>query len=186
MIFTETKIAGTYLVEMERMRDERGFFARAWAVEEFEEMGLETVYPAVNFSSSLRKGTIRGLHYQKGPHEEAKFVRCVRGALYDVVVDLRPDSPTFQQWAGFEIRASDYQAIYVPAGCAHGIQTLEDDTEMLYMVSACHRPGAEGGIRWNDPYFGIEWPECDERIISEKDQGWPDYVSVAGLTHPRS
>jgi dTDP-4-dehydrorhamnose 3,5-epimerase len=186
MIFTETKIAGAYLVDMEPMRDDRGFFARAWSVEEFGEMGLETEFPAVNFSVSARQGTIRGLHYQKAPHADAKFVRCVRGALFDVVLDLRPESPTFRQWAGFEIRASDYRAIYVPAGCAHGIQTLEDDTEMLYMVSACYRPGAEGGIRWDDPFFGIEWPDCEERIVSEKDQLWPDYDAAAGLIHPRS
>jgi dTDP-4-dehydrorhamnose 3,5-epimerase len=186
MIFTKTPIAGAYLVEMERLADERGFFARAWSSSEFEEMGLESTFPAINFSSSARKGTIRGLHYQKASHAEAKFVRCVRGALFDVVVDLRADSPTFQQWAGFEIRASEYQAVYVPAGCAHGIQTLEDDTEMLYMVSSCYRPGAEGGIRWDDPFFGIAWPECEERIVSAKDQSWPDYDAAAGLIHPTS
>lgn len=186
MIFTETSIAGAYLVDMERMRDERGFFARAWSAEEFAEMGLEADFPVVNFSASERKGTIRGLHYQKAPHADAKFVRCVKGSLFDVVVDLRPESPTFRQWAGFEIRASEHRAIYVPAGCAHGVQTLEDHTEMLYMVSASYRPGAEGGIRWNDPFFGIEWPYCSERIVSDKDQLWPDYDPAAGLIHPTS
>lgn len=175
MIFKETPIAGAYLVEMEPMVDTRGFFARAWSSKEFGEHGLETHFPDINFSASTCKGTIRGLHYQKEPHAEAKFVRCVRGALYDVIVDLRPDSPTLQQWAGFEIRATDHQAIYVPPGCAHGVQTLEDDTEMLYMVSACHAAGAEGGIRWNDPFFQIEWPETPKRIVSDKDQLWPDY-----------
>ena len=123
----------------------------------------------------LRKGTIRGFHYQKAPHEEAKFVRCVRGALFDVVIDLRPGSPTYLKWAGFEIRSGTHRAIHVPAGCAHGIQTLEDDTEMLYMVSSCYNAAAEGGIRWNDPFFGVEWPDVGQRIVSEKDQLWPDF-----------
>lgn len=175
MIFSETSIAGAYLVDLTRHGDERGFFARAWSSKEFADHGLETKFPETNFSSSARKGTIRGLHYQKSPHAEAKFVRCVRGSLFDVIVDLRPDSPTVHQWAGFEIRASEYQAVYVPAGCAHGVQTLEDDTEMLYMVSACYAASAEGGIRWNDPFFGIEWPDVDERTVTVKDQSWPDF-----------
>jgi dTDP-4-dehydrorhamnose 3,5-epimerase len=175
MTFEETSISGAYLVDLNRMEDHRGFFARAWSAKEFAEMGLATSYPDVNFSLSTRKGTIRGLHYQKAPHEEAKFVRCVRGALFDVIVDLRPGSPTFLKWAGFEIRAEDYRAIYVPAGCAHGIQSLEDNTEMLYMVSACYQPGAEAGIRWDDPFLAIEWPDVEERIVSDKDQSWPDF-----------
>ena len=175
MIFTETLIHGVYLVDLERIEDPRGFFARAWSSREFGEMGLVTDFPEINFSSSARKGTIRGFHYQRAPHEEAKFVRCVRGALFDVVIDLRPDSPTLHQWVGFEIRASSHQAIYVPAGCAHGVQTLEDETDMLYMVSSCYQPGAEGGIRWDDPRFGVIWPNVGQRIVSEKDQSWPDY-----------
>lgn len=178
MTFSETSIAGTYLVDLERIGDSRGFFARAWSSAEFRNMGLVPDFPETNFSMSARKGTIRGFHYQKAPHQEAKFVRCVRGALFDVVIDLRADSPTFHQWAGFEIRASSYQGIYVPAGCAHGVQTLEDDTEMLYMVSACYQAGAEAGIRWNDPFFGVGWPDVGRRIVSEKDQSWPDYQTV--------
>lgn len=175
MIFKETSISGAYVVEMQPFTDARGSFARAWSSKEFNERGLETHFPDINFSASRRKGTIRGLHYQKVPHAEAKFVRCVHGALFDVIVDLRPDSPTRHQWASVEINAIDHQAIYVPPGCAHGIQTLEDDTEMLYMVSACHAANAEGGIRWDDPFFRIEWPVKLQVILSEKDREWPDY-----------
>lgn len=185
MRFTETPISGAWLVDLDRMEDERGFFARAWSAREFADRGLATVFPDVNFSLSTRKGTIRGMHYQKSPHEEAKFVRCVRGALFDVVIDLRPGSPTFLKWAGFEIRASEYRAIYVPPGCAHGIQSLEDHTEMLYMVSACYQPAAEAGIRWNDPFFGVEWPDVGERIVSEKDQSWPDFSNSEFLSGRR-
>jgi dTDP-4-dehydrorhamnose 3,5-epimerase len=175
MIFTETSIHGAYLVDLKRMEDHRGFFARAWSASEFAEKGLPTHFPDVNFSHSAHKGTIRGMHYQKAPHEEAKFVRCVRGALFDVIIDLRPDSPTFLQWAGFEISASSYQAIFVPAGCAHGVQSLEDDTEMFYMVSATYQPAAEAGIRWDDPFFPIAWPDVGRRIVSDKDLSWPDF-----------
>lgn len=175
MNFTETSIQGAYLVDLRRMEDHRGFFARAWSAREFAEKGLETGYPDVNFSFSTRKGTIRGMHYQKAPYEEAKFVRCVRGALFDVIIDLRPGSPTYLKWAGFEISASSYQAVYVPAGCAHGVQTIEDHSEMLYMVSACYQPGAEGGIRWDDPLFNIQWPDVGPRIVSDKDLSWPDF-----------
>ncbi len=175
MIFKETSIHGAWLVDLKRMEDHRGFFARAWSATEFEEKGLPTHFPDVNLSLSIRKGTIRGMHYQKSPHAEAKFVRCTRGALYDVVVDLRPESPSFLRWAGFEIRADSHQAIFIPAGCAQGVKTLEDETEMLYMVSTCYRPDAEVGIRWNDPFFSIEWPDPDNTIVSEKDHTWPDF-----------
>lgn len=176
MVFKETSIAGAYLVDLKRIEDDRGFFARAWSSDEFAGMGLATVFPQMNLSLSVRKGTIRGFHYQKSPHEEAKFIRCVRGALFEVMIDLRPDSPTYLKWAGFEIRASDYQALYVPPGCARGVQTLEDNSEMLYMASASYQPGAEAGIRWDDPFFGVEWPDVGQRIVSDKDQAWPDFV----------
>jgi dTDP-4-dehydrorhamnose 3,5-epimerase len=179
MIFTETAISGAYLVDLNRIEDERGFFSRAWSAREFAEHGLESDFPEINLSLSLERGTIRGLHYQKEPHAEAKFVRCIRGALFDVVVDLRPDSPTYMKWAGFEIRASTYRGIYVPAGCAHGVQTLEDRTEMLYMVSSCYHAASEAGIRWDDPLFGIEWPDVGQRIVSDKDRNWPDFQSKA-------
>lgn len=175
MIFQETSIPGAWLVDLTRIEDHRGFFARAWSAAEFSEMGLPTHFPNINFSLSIRMGTIRGIHYQKTPHAEAKFVRCTRGALYDVIIDLRPDSPAYLQWAGFEIRADSHQAIFVPAGCAHGVKTLHDQTEMLYMVSACHHPEAEGGIRWDDPFFAIGWPDPERAIVSEKDLTWPDF-----------
>ena len=175
MTFTETKISGAFLVDLKRIVDERGFFSRAWSAREFAELGLESDFPEINLSLSLRKGTIRGLHYQKEPHSEAKFVRCIRGSLFDVVVDLRPASPTYLQWAAFEISASTYQGIYVPAGCAHGVQTLEDETEMFYMVSSCYHAASEAGIRWDDPLFNVEWPDVARRIVSEKDRSWPDY-----------
>lgn len=184
MIFTETSIHGAWLVDLKRMEDHRGFFARAWSAAEFAEKGLPTHFPDVNISLSVRKGTIRGMHYQKAPHEEAKFVRCVRGALFDVIVDLRPDSPTFLQWAGFEISASSYQAVFVPAGCAHGVQTLEDNTEMFYMVSATYQPAAEAGMRWDDPFFAIQWPDVGQRIVSDKDLSWPDF-NPADFKKPR-
>lgn len=175
MLFKETSISGAYLVDLKRIEDDRGFFARAWSSKEFEEMGLATSFPDVNFSLSIQKGTIRGFHFQKHPYEEAKFIRCVRGSLYEVMIDLRPDSPTYLKWAGYELRASDYKALYVPAGCARGVQTLEDNSEMLYMASVAYAPGSESGIRWNDPLFGVEWPDVGQRIISEKDQSWEDY-----------
>lgn len=176
MIFTETPIAGAYLVDLKRMEDHRGFFARAWSEREFAAKGLPTHFPDVNFSRSTHKGTIRGMHYQKAPHEEAKFVRCTRGTLFDAIIDLRPDSPTFLKWAGFELDASTHHALFIPAGCAHGVQTLEDDTDMLYMVSACYAPAAEAGIRWDDPFFAIAWPHVGRRIVSDKDMNWPDFV----------
>lgn len=176
MTFKETSISGAYLVDLKRIEDDRGFFARAWSSKEFAEMGLATSFPDMNFSLSLRKGTIRGFHFQTPPYEEAKFIRCTRGALFEVMIDLRPESPTYLQWAGFEILASAYQALYVPAGCARGVQTLEDHSEMLYMASACYQPGAEAGIRWDDPFFGVEWPDVGQRIVSDKDQSWPDFV----------
>lgn len=175
MKFIATPIPGAFLVDLEPVTDQRGFFARAWSRSEFADMGLVTDFPQINFSASVSRGTIRGLHYQKAPHAEAKFVRCVRGALYDVIIDLRPGSPTLHQWHGVELRAAEHRAIYVPEGCAHGVQTLENDTEMLYMVSSCHQPGAEGGIRWDDPLFSIAWPDVGQRIVSDKDRSWPDF-----------
>ncbi|MBJ7284185.1 MAG: dTDP-4-dehydrorhamnose 3,5-epimerase family protein [Akkermansiaceae bacterium] len=176
MKFHQTTIFGAYLVDMNRVEDTRGFFARAWSSSEFGQMGLATDFPEVNFSMSIQKGTIRGFHYQKAPYQEAKFVRCVKGSLFEVVIDLRPESPTYLQWAGFEIRASNYQAIYIPAGCARGVQALEDNSEMLYMASACYQPDAEAGIRWNDPFFNVVWRDVGGPIVSGKDQLWADFV----------
>ena len=138
-------------------------------------MGLPTHFPVMNVSLSIRRGTIRSMHYQKAPQAEAKFVRCTRGALYDVIIYSRAQSPKFLKWAGFELRADSHQAIFVPAGCANGVKTLEDHTVMLYMVSVRYRQEAEGGIRWNDPFFAIDWPDPENTIVSEKDRAWPDF-----------
>ena len=174
MIFTPTKLKDAHIIDIEKREDERGFFARAWCRNEFEEHGLETLLAQANISLSKQKGTLRGMHYQVSPYEETKVVRCSRGALYDVIIDLRPDSPTFMQWTGVELSADNYRMLYVPRGFAHGFITLEDNTEASYQVSEFYTPGAEQGIRYNDPAFGIEWP-LEIQVISEKDGNWPDY-----------
>lgn len=176
MIFTETKLKGAFIIEIEKRGDERGFFARAWCQREFEAHGLNMRWIQANLAFSRRRGTLRGLHYQIAPYGEAKLMSCIRGAIYDVIVDLRPQSPTCKQWLGVELTADSHKMLYVPAGFAHGYQTLVDNTETFYPVSQFYAPEFEGGVRWNDPAFGIEWPEVDERIISGKDKNWPDYL----------
>lgn len=175
MKFTKTPIDGAFLVDICRVEDRRGFFARAWSADEFTAIGLPAAINDVNLSLNSRKGTIRGMHYQLPPHAEAKFVRCVSGALYDVIIDLRPDSPTFLKWAGFEIDAATCQAVFVPAGCAHGMQALADDTGMLYMTTGKYHPESERGIRWDDPFFSIIWPVMDDPVLSDKDLSWPGF-----------
>jgi len=175
MIFTETKLKGAFIVEIEKREDERGFFARAWCEREFETHGLSARWVQANIAFSKQKGTLRGLHYQVAPYAEVKLMRCVRGAMYDVIVDLRPESSTYLQWLGVELTSDNHRALYIPAGFAHGYQTLVDDTETFYPVSQFYTPGFERGVRWDDPAFGIEWPEVDERTISAKDRSWPDY-----------
>ncbi len=175
MIFGETQLAGAYVVDLEPREDERGFFARAWCAEEFAERGLSTEIAQCNVSFNHHKGTLRGMHYQVAPHEEVKLIRCTRGSIYDVIVDLRPHSPTYLDWIGVELSADNRRWLYVPNGFAHGYQTLEDSTETYYQVSASYAPGAERGLRWDDPAIGIEWPEAGERIISAKDRSWPDF-----------
>jgi len=177
MRFTETKIPGAFVVDLEPHSDERGFFARAWCAREFEEHGLESRLMQCNLSFNERAGTLRGMHYQREPHAEAKAIRCTRGAIYDVIVDLRPDSGTYKQWLAVELSAENRRLLHVPEGCAHGYQTLTDETETLYLVSAFYAPEAEGGVRWDDPAFGIEWPATAERLISPKDAAWPDFVA---------
>jgi dTDP-4-dehydrorhamnose 3,5-epimerase len=175
MIFAETRLHGAYVVDLEPREDERGFFARVWCADEFAERGLSTELAQCNLSFNHRKGTLRGMHFQVEPHEEVKLVRCTRGAVFDVIVDLRPDSPTWKHWIGVELTAENRRALYVPKGFAHGYQTLMDGTETFYQVSTAYAPGAEGGVRWNDPAFGIEWPHPDRPLISDKDLAWPDY-----------
>ena len=175
MRFERTAIPGVTIIELEKHGDDRGFFARAWCAREFEEAGLNADLVQVNLSYNRERGTLRGLHYQAPPHAEAKLVRCVRGALYDVVVDLRPDSPSFLRWYGADLSAENRRALYVPEGCAHGFQTLADETEAFYQVSAFYAPESEGGYRWNDPAFAIDWPQPNPPAISDKDRAWTDF-----------
>ena len=175
MIFTETELSGAYVIDLEPIEDPRGFFARAWSEQELAERGLETRVAQCNVSLNDRKGTVRGMHFQRPPHEEVKLVRCTRGALHDVIVDLRPDSPTLRHWIAVELSERNRRALYVPRGFAHGFQTLADDTEVFYMVSEPYAPESAGGVRWDDPAFGIVWPLGDPAEISEKDRSWPDY-----------
>jgi dTDP-4-dehydrorhamnose 3,5-epimerase len=179
MIFTETKLPGAYLIDVEKREDHRGFFARAWCQREFEEHHLVPRVVQANISFNKQKGTLRGMHYQLAPHAETKLVRCVRGALYDVIIDLRPDSSTYMQWLGVELTAEDYRMLFVPEGFAHGFQTLVDNTEATYQVSQFYTPGAEGGVRYDDPAFGIEWP-IDVQVISDKDRSWLNYTPGSG------
>jgi dTDP-4-dehydrorhamnose 3,5-epimerase len=175
VLFVETDLAGAFVIALERREDDRGFFARTWCRREFEEAGLSTEIAQCNLSFNHRAGTLRGLHYQVAPDEEVKLIRCTRGAIYDVIVDLRRGSPTFKQWIGVELTAENRKALYVPEGFAHGYQTLVDETETVYQVSEFYAPGAERGLRWDDPALGIVWPEAAELIISDKDRSWPDF-----------
>jgi dTDP-4-dehydrorhamnose 3,5-epimerase len=174
MIFIETKLKGAYIIELEKIEDKRGFFARAWCQKEFEARGLTGRVVQANVSFNKKKGTLRGMHYQIHPYEETKLVRCTRGSIYDVIVDLRPHSTSHKQWVGVELTAKNYKMIYVPEGFAHGFQTLEDKTEVTYQVSQSYTPGAEAGVRYNDPVFRIYWP-LGVQVISDKDESWADY-----------
>lgn len=176
LLFKPLEVAGAYLIEIDRKEDERGFFARTWCAKEFEAQGLKASLAQCNMSYNKQKGTLRGLHYQLPPHQETKIVRCTTGGIYDVILDLRPDSPTYLKWCGVELWSHNHQVLYVPEGCGHGIQTLADHTEVMYMVSEFYTPEAERGVMWNDPVFAIEWPPAEQRIISEKDQNHPPFV----------
>jgi dTDP-4-dehydrorhamnose 3,5-epimerase len=174
VIFTETALPGAWIVDVERLEDSRGFFARTWCEREFAERGLNPRLAQCNVSFNKRRGTLRGLHYQAAPHREAKLIRCTRGAIHDVILDLRPDSPTFKRHVAVVLDAESRRMLYVPEGLAHGFQTLEDDTEVFYQMSAFYAPDHARGVRWNDPAFGIQWPEA-ERTISERDQRYSDF-----------
>lgn len=177
MIFHETKLENAYIIDIQKHQDQRGFFARAWCQNEFEAHGLVPRVVQTNISYNHVKGTLRGMHYQTAPYAETKLVRCTQGAIFDVIIDLRPDSATYQQWLGVELTAANYQMLYVPEGFAHGFVTLEDNVEVTYQVSQFYTPEAEGGVRYDDPAFGIEWP-VTIAVISDKDKSWPDYVSL--------
>lgn len=174
MKFIETELKGAFIVEPEILKDERGFFARTWCRKEFEQHGLNSDMVQCNISFNLNKGTLRGMHYQASPFEEAKLARCTMGAIYDVIIDLRPNSKTFMQWIEVELSAENRKMIYIPEGFAHGFQTLENDTEVFYQMSEFYAPEYARGIRWNDPQFNIEWPD-DVRIISVKDKRYHDF-----------
>lgn len=174
MIFTETEISGSYLIDVKRIGDDRGFFGRLWCEREMEEMGLVSSIKQSNIGVSPLKGTLRGLHYQRAPHQEVKIIRCPRGAIYDVIVDLRPDSPTFKKWFAVELTAENSRMIYVPEGCATGYQTLVDDTEIYYHTSEFYHPESATGVRHDDPAFGIEWP-LPIAAISDNDKNWKNF-----------
>lgn len=174
MLFKETKLKGAFIIEPEKREDERGFFARTYCRKEFEAARLNPNFLQANMSYNRRKGTLRGMHYQNAPYEECKLIRCTRGAIYDVIIDLRQDSPTFRQWIGVELTADNYRMLFVPEKFAHGFLTLEDNVEVSYQVSQFYTPGSEGGIRYNDPGIGITWPG-EILVISDKDRSWPDY-----------
>jgi len=176
LIFTETKLAGAFLIELERRTDRRGFFARTFCQKEFEAYGLNTQVVQCNVSFNRRKGTLRGMHYQAAPFAEAKLVRCTSGSIHDVIIDLRPASPTFKQYFAVELSAENRRMLYIPEAFAHGFQTLQDDTEVFYQMAQPYSAEHARGVRWNDPAFGIEWPE-GERIIIDRDQNYPDFVS---------
>jgi dTDP-4-dehydrorhamnose 3,5-epimerase len=175
MLFSELSIPGAYTIELSCIEDHRGFFARTFCREEFSKRGLNPYFEQGCISYNRKKGTLRGMHYQEAPHAEVKIIRCVKGSLYDVLLDLRPSSPTFKKWVGVELNEAQYCLLYLPEGIAHGFQTLQDDTEISYQISTAYAPEAARGVRWDDPAFGIQWPLKVE-VISEKDQNYPLFV----------
>ena len=180
MIFQETKLLGAYIIEPERIADHRGFFGRIWCKKELKQKGLETELAQSNVGFSYRKGTLRGLHFQKPPHAEVKIVRCTRGSMFDVIVDLRPESLTHKHWFGVELSEENRKMIYVPEGFAQGYITLVDNTEMYYHTSEFYDPSSAFGARYDDPEFGIVWP-IEIAVISKQDKEWPDYSNRIAL-----
>lgn len=176
MIFTETSLAGAFIIDIEPHEDERGFFALAWSARSFEERGLDSHVAETNISFNKRKGTLRGMHFQREPFAQAKIVSCTQGAIYDVILDLRKDSPSFRQWIAIELSAQSRRRLYLPKGFAHGFQTLDDNAEVFYQMTDPYVPESSDGVRWNDPAFNINWP-ADERTISARDQAYPDFAS---------
>jgi dTDP-4-dehydrorhamnose 3,5-epimerase len=183
VIFLETDIPGALIIDLDRHTDDRGFFARAWCEEEFAAHGLRPRFVQANMAFTERSGTVRGLHYQHSPHEEAKLIRCTRGSIHDVLIDLRRDSPSFEQWIAVELSADNRRMLHVPEGCAHGYQALSDGAEVFYLVTHPYVPGAEGGIRFDDPAFGVQWP-LPVGDVSAKDRRWPVYVRQQPGSNP--
>lgn len=176
MKFIPASLAGAYVVEPERLEDERGYFARTFCRDEFAAHGLNPELVQCNVSFNAKKGTLRGMHYQAKPNEEAKLVRCTRGAIFDVIIDIRPESPTFRNWFAVELSAANGRMLYVPEGFAHGFQSLEDGSEVFYQMSERYAPESARGIRWNDPAFGVRWPLPDP-VVSQRDAAFVDFVS---------
>lgn len=176
MRFSETDIEGCFVVDLEPFSDRRGYFARAWCRSEMADHGVADHVAQINMSRSEDPGTIRGLHWQPPPHAEAKFVRCIAGRVFDVCLDVRSGSRSFGRWVGVELTPDNRKAMAIPAGCAHGYQSLESESEVLYLVSTPYAPGVETGVRWDDPAFAIRWPIADRVIVSEKDASWPDFA----------
>lgn len=174
MKFAETRVKGSYVIDVNRIGDSRGYFGRLWCERELEQQGLVSQIKQSNIGFSPEAGTLRGLHYQKAPFQEVKIVRCTRGSVFDVVVDIRPDSPTYRKWYGIELNPENASMLYVPEGCATGYLTLQDDSEIYYNTSEFYAPDAATGIRFDDPLFAIEWPG-EIRVISDNDTSWPDY-----------
>ena len=184
MIFRETNLPGAFVIEPERFEDERGFFARTWDVNEFAARGLNPRLVQCSISFNRRVGTLRGMHYQAAPHEEAKLVRCTMGAIFDVIVDVRPGSPTFARWTGVELSAANRQLLYIPEGFAHGFQTLQDDSEVFYQISAFYQSDFARGFRWDDEAVGIVWPPAPAggRIISARDAAFPRLAEMTAAS----
>jgi len=174
MIFHKTKLQGAFIIEPQQFADERGFFSRNWSQREFDEQGLTARFVETNTSLSSKIGTLRGMHFQKAPYAQAKLVRCTAGSIYDVIIDLRADSPSFKQWEAVELSADNHLLLYIPEGFAHGFQTLSENSEVFYQVSAYYEPDSARGVRWNDPAFNIDWPEAN-RIIIARDNEYPDF-----------
>lgn len=174
MKFKKSKVSGAYIIDIDKFEDDRGFVAYAWNEREFLDEGLDKKFVEMIVSYNFRKGTLRGMHYQSAPFAQAKLVRCTRGAIFDVAIDLRPDSPTFKQWEAVELTVENRRMFYIPEGCAHGFQTLADDTEVFYQISNLYAPEHSGGVRWNDPAFGVTWPDAERTIIA-RDRDYPDF-----------
>jgi dTDP-4-dehydrorhamnose 3,5-epimerase len=184
MRFTDTKLHGAYIIDLDRREDHRGFFARSWCQQEFAAHGLATYFVQANIGFSHKQGTLRGMHLQSSPYQEVKLVRCTMGRIVDIIVDLRPASPTYQQWVSVELTADNRTMLYVPGGCAHGYQTLEDNTEVVYDTSQFYAPQHATGVLHNDPAFGIVWP-LPVTVISDADRNWPRYVCPSLFTKPK-
>ena len=176
MLLSETRISGAWILDVERIRDERGFFARTWCRDELAREGLRAELAQCSVSYNARRGTLRGMHFQVAPRMETKIVSCLQGSIYDVLLDLRRDSPTYCQWLAIELTQESLRAVYIPEGVAHGFQTLTDDALVSYQISDMYSPGHASGVRWDDPAFAIEWPETPERILSPRDRAYPGYA----------